>query len=148
MSDRDREKDKDVYKAIGEAERFLVDSLLPFTFDGLNGYERKKVHEHFENDTEYRVKTYREDDQIILKVYPVGSLKRLAEQKTQEVLMKGQAEELPPMGSFERFVIHDYLKERHGVRTESTGQRGEDRRIVIMPLFGRRPRKVKGRRLK
>lgn len=148
MNDHYHEKDTNLHESISEAERFLVDSLLPFTFAGLNGYERKKVHQHFENDLEYRVKTYREEDRIILKVYPVGKLKRLAEKKAQEVLMNGQAEELPPMGSFERFVIHDYLKERHGIKTESTGQRGENRRIVIIPLFGRRPRKIKTRRLK
>lgn len=148
MSDRDHDKEKYLQQTISEAERSLLDSLQPYTFAGLNGYERKQVHEHFDNEFEYRVKTYRENDQVILKVYPVGTLKRLAEQKTQEALMKGQAEELPPMGSFERFVIHDYLKERHGIKTESVGQRGENRRIVIVPLFGRRPRKVKSRRLK
>jgi spoIIIJ-associated protein len=77
-----------------------------------------------------------------MKVYPVGKLRRFAEQKAQEVLMKGESEILPPMGSFERFVIHDYLKNRDGVRTESFGE-GKDRHVEIFPLFGRNPKKVK-----
>ena len=110
----------------------------------LNGFQRKLVHQHFEKTEEYKVKTYHEDDKIILKVYPIGKLKRLAELKAQEVLIKGETEVLPPMGSFERFIIHDYLKDREGVRTESFGE-GKERHIEINPLFGRSPKKVKRR---
>ena len=143
----EREHEGNAGEIIGDTEERLSSSLEPVRLEGLNGFQRKKVHQHFEKTQEYRVKTYREESDIILKVYPVGNLKRLAEQKTQEVLMKGQFEEMPPMGSFERFIIHDYLKEREGIKTESTGQKGKDRRIIIQPLFGRNPRRVNKRRL-
>ncbi|MCK7460964.1 MAG: hypothetical protein MZU84_02280 [Sphingobacterium sp.] len=38
-------------------------------------------------------------------------------------MLRGEAVDLPPMGSFQRFVIHDYFKDRQGVRSESYGRR-------------------------
>ena len=117
----------------------------PAIIKDLGGFQRKLVHEHFERTQEYSVKTYRDDEQVILKIYPTGRLKRLAEQKTQEVLMKGVSEALPPMGSYQRFVIHDYLKEREGVKTVSRGEEGKDRHIEIHPIYGRSLKKAKTR---
>lgn len=68
----------------------------------------------------------------------------MTETKVQEVLMSGEAVSLPPMDSFERFIIHEYMKNRGGVRTESTGE-GEERHVVIFPIFGRTPKKAKRR---
>lgn len=140
-----REMDEKVEKSIAHTQEVLRDSLEPVTIQGLNGYQRKQVHQYFEKTQEYRVKTYREKDDVVMKVYPVGKLRRVAEQKTQEVLMKGKAEVLPPMGSFERFVIHDYLKDREGIKTESYGEEGKDRHVEIHPLFGRSLKKAKRR---
>lgn len=137
--------DDKVRKAIKYIEETLVSSIQPLTIRELNGYQRKAVLQHFEHVQEYRLKTYREKENVIMKVYPVGQLKRLAEQKTQEVLMKGKFEALPPMGSFERFVIHDYLKEREGIKTESFGEEGKSRHVEIHPLFGRALKKAKKR---
>lgn len=135
--------DEKVRRTIKTIEESLTGSIQSITFRELNGYQRKAIKKHFEHIQEYRIKTYRERDSVIIKVYPVGQLKRLAEQKTQEVLMKGKPEALPPMGSFERFVIHDYLKEREGIKTESFGEEGKDRHIEICPLFGRTLKKAK-----
>lgn len=135
--------DETVKRAITKAVDSFQDSIEPAILRGLNGFQRKQIHKHFEKSEEYKVKIYREREDTILKVYPIGKLKRLAEQKTQEVLMQGQPEVLPPMGSFERFVIHDYLKGREGVRTESFGEAGKDRHIEIVPVFGRNPKKAK-----
>lgn len=132
----------DVKKAIANAEELLHDSIEPAVIRGLDGYQRKQVQSHFEKNQEYQVKSYKEKEETILKVYPVGFIRRLTEQKAQEVLMKGKPEVLPPMGSFERFIVHDYLKDREGVRTESRGE-GRDRHVEIQPLFGRNPKKAK-----
>jgi len=135
--------DKRVQESIAQVEERLRDSLGGETIRGLDGDQRKQVHKHFEKTEEYRVKSYQEKEDIILKIYPVGNLRRLAEQKAQEVLMKGKPEVFPPMGSFERFVIHDYLKGREGVKTESFGEAGKDRHVEISPLFGRSLKKAK-----
>ncbi len=139
--------DEDLKKIIDQAQLHLQESLEPFIIQNLNPFQRKQVYYHFEKTKEYKIKTYREEDHITLKVYPVGKLKRLAEQKTQEVLMKKTSEALPPMGSYERFIIHDYLKDRDGIKTESKGEKGKDRHIIIIPVFGRTPKKAKNKRL-
>ena len=136
--------DEKAQETIQHIERSLQDSIESVMVQDLNSFQRKLIHDHFEKSQEYKIKTYRENDNVTMKVYPVGKLRRLAELKAQEVLMKGETEVLPPMGSFERFVIHDYLKDRDGVRTESFGE-GRERHIEINPLFGRSPKKIKKR---
>ena len=118
--------DNEVQQSIQHIEETLKDSIEPAVIRGFDEFQRK----------------HRETDDVIMKVYPVGAVKRLTEQKTQEVLMRGVPEVLPPMGSFQRFIIHDYLKDREGVRTESFGE-GKDRHIEIQPLFGRSRKKAK-----
>lgn len=140
---RQKKVDPKVQESIQGAEAQLIDSLSPITLEGLDRFQRKQIYQHFDRSREYRVKTYTEGVESIIRIYPVGNLKRLAEQKIQEVLMKGQPESLPVMGSFERFIIHDYLKDREGVKTESVGEKGKDRHIQIHPVFGRTPKKVK-----
>jgi len=141
---REPPPDEKVLEAIRDAERQLQSSLQAVEIAGLNPFQRKQVYRHFERGTEYKIKAFPRDDHWIMKIYPVGNLKRLAEQKAQEVLMKGEMVSLSPLGSFERFVIHDYLKERSGLRTESRGE-GEERHIEIHPQFGRMPKKIKRR---
>lgn len=143
------EMDDDTRQAIRNAENQLANQLEAVVLDKLNPFQRKQVYRYFEKTDEYVVKNFRDRDDsenVMLKVYPVGNLRRLAEQKTQEVLMNVRAENLPPMGSFERFVIHDYLKERDGIKTESHGE-ASGRHIKISPLFGRTPKKAKRRKL-
>lgn len=136
--------DEDVKKVIDACQHALATDLKPFTIEGLNGFQRKQVYQYFEKTREYNVKTYKHEEETVIKVYPVGNLKRLAEQKAQEVLMTGEPGNLPPLGSYERFVIHDYLKERGGVRTASAGE-GEERHVEIHPIYGRTPKKAKKR---
>jgi len=136
--------DEKVKKAITDAESTLAGTMGTTIIRGLNAFQRKMVHKHFERTQEYKAKTYREEEEYILKVFPIGQLRRFAEQKAQEVLMKGESEVLPPMGSFERFVIHDYLKDRGGIKTESYGE-GAERHIEISPIFGRSLKKAKRR---
>lgn len=143
-SDRPQADEK-VKQTIREAETALLGQMSSFTVKGLNAFQRKMIHRHFEKTQEYKSKTYRENDNdYIMKIFPVGQLRRFAEQKAQEVLMKGESEVLPPMGAFERFVIHEYLKDRSGIRTESFGE-GAERHIEITPVFGRALKKAKRR---
>jgi len=136
--------DEKVREAIDTLEASLKDSMEPSVIRGFNNLQRKQLILHFEKSQEYKLKTYREQDDVIIKIFPVGVIKRLTEQKTQEVLMKGVPEVLSPMGSFERFIVHDYLKDREGIKTESYGE-GKDRYVGIQPLFGRSPKKAKRR---
>ena len=141
---RKRTDNQQIKQTIAKIEKDLVDSIEPAIIRGLDRSQRSVIQRHFENTQEYRVKFYRDREETVVKVFPIGVLKRLTEQKTQEVLMKGISETLPPMGSFERFIVHDYLKDREGVRTESFGE-GRERYVEIQPLFGRSPKKTKRR---
>ena len=134
---------KQILDMTRKVEEFLRESIEPYKMSGLNGFQRKQIYSHFEKTNEFKVKAYREQNQVIIKVYPIGNLRRLAEQKVQEVLMNGKIQALPRMGSYERFVIHDYLKDREGIRTGSIGESGKDRHIQIYPLFGRNLKKAK-----
>ncbi len=136
--------DEKVKNAIDAAMDHLLNSLTPYEIHDLNGFQRKQVHRFFERKQEYDVKTYRNEETFVMKVFPVGRLRRLAEQRAQEVLMNAETIALPPMGSYERFVIHSYLKDRGGVHTESSGE-GADRHIEISPVFGRTLKKAKRR---
>lgn len=141
---RGPQMDPDVKQAIEKAIELLQDNLQPSLIAGFNAFQRKQVHQYFERIPEFAVKSYRHEENFNMKVYPVGALKRLAEQRSQEVIMRGESEKLPSMGSYERFIIHDYLKDRAGVRTESEGE-GADRHVVIYPIFGRNLKKAKRR---
>lgn len=137
--------DEQVAKTISIVEQSFSDSMEPMLIREMNAFQRKQLYRYFEKTDEFQIKSYKENSEVILRVYPVGKLKRLAEEKMQLVLMNGKPEPLPPMGSFERFIIHSYLKDREGVRTESMGEKGKDRHIEIQPLFGRSPKKAKRR---
>jgi spoIIIJ-associated protein len=60
-------------------------------------------------------------------------LHRQAEKGMADALRYGRAVELDSMGSQERKVVHDYLKDRPGVETHSEGD-DPFRRIVITPI--------------
>ena len=59
-------------------------------------------------------------------------LKETARETADQVAISQEARELPPMGSFERRVIHLALAERQDVITESRGI-AEERRVVVKP---------------
>jgi hypothetical protein len=150
LSRRDRRipkrpvRDEKIIEKINYLEGELQNSLKPVEVRNFNGFQRKQIYRYFERSQEYKIKTYKEDSDVIIKIYPAGGLQRFAEQKAQEVLMKREPEILLPMGSFERFIIHDYLKDREGIKTESFGK-GKERHIEIHPIFGRSPRRSKKR---
>lgn len=62
------------------------------------------------------------------------SLERLAEAAARQVEDYGQPIRLDPMLSWERWVIHTFLKNREGIRTESVGE-PPFRKVVIMPTY-------------
>jgi len=130
-------------KLIETIKHELKDSINPYILDNVNSHVINRIKKELSSEQEYRVKTYKNGREITVKIYPVGNLKRLAEQKAQEVLMNGKKITLPHMGAFERFVVHDYLKSRNGIKTQSFGKEGKDRHIKIYPLFGREPKKAK-----
>ena len=69
-------------------------------------------------------------------------LKKLAEEKAQQTLETGNVFPLPPMGNYERYVVHDCLKDFEGIETASFGE-GADRRVEIRPVkFGRGLKKI------
>jgi predicted RNA-binding protein Jag len=137
--------DEKVAGIIKDAEEHFKCSILPYTIEELNPFQRKQMHRYFERAQEYKVRTLRDqNDQVLLKIYHAGELQRMAEIKVQEVLMSGEPCALPTMDSYERFIIHDYMKERGGIKTESIGGDNE-RHVVIYPVFGRTPKKAKRR---
>jgi len=60
------------------------------------------------------------------------TLKKIALSAAKKVKFSGQEQELPPMSSGERRIIHLALSEDPEVITESRGE-GKERRVVIKP---------------
>ncbi len=140
--DRD-ERNPKIEKLVKQIREELVDSIEPITIPELNAFERKLIHRQFDNNPNIVTKTYRiGDDDFELRVYPVGNLKRYAQKKADESIETRKKIELPHMSNYERFVIHDYLKEIDTVKTTSEGEE-DDRHIVIEPaVFGRGLRRM------
>jgi spoIIIJ-associated protein len=63
------------------------------------------------------------------------TLKTDADDAVEEALRSGRAVEFDPMPSFERRIIHEYLRDRDDVETYSEGEE-PDRHLVISPLPG------------
>lgn len=62
------------------------------------------------------------------------SLERLAEATARQAVKFGRPVRLDPMASWERWVIHNTLKNRDDVMTESVGE-PPTRKVVVMPKF-------------
>ncbi len=62
------------------------------------------------------------------------SLERLAEATARQALKFGRPVRLDPMASWERWVIHNTLKDREDVTTESIGE-PPTRKVVVIPKF-------------
>lgn len=120
----------------------LEHSTQAICLEDLNAYERKRIHQFFDNKSDFETKTYRNGEEYLLWVFPVGQIKKYAEEKAQEALDTGAEIDLPPMSNYERFLIHDALKSVESVETNSFGE-GEERHIRITPVkFGRRLKKM------
>lgn len=136
-------------ESMGKIDRILIDiqkqlrdSLEPFCIDNLNGFERKRVHSFFDSKKDYVTKTYRHGEQFVLKVFPVGNLRKMAKETAEKVLSTGETVTLPYLDNYERFVVHDYLKDFDGIETKSIGE-GHDRRMEIRQAkFGRSLKRI------
>ncbi|MFQ5649903.1 MAG: R3H domain-containing nucleic acid-binding protein [bacterium] len=129
--------DKNIRKMIAEIEERLMDSIRPESLDGLNSFERKLVHRHFDHSSSYETRTYRNGERFTLCVYPVANIEKFAQEKAEESLQKGESIDLPPMGSFERYIVHNALKDFSGVETVSSGE-GKERHVqIVSKRFGR-----------
>jgi len=125
-----------------DVQRQLRYSLEPAKLENLNSYERKMIHSFFDDKADFITKTYRRDDQFVLKVFPVGNFKRQAKEKAEHVLETGETYTFPFLRGFERYVIHNYLQNFEGIETKSIGEDNE-RRLEIRPIrFGRSLKKI------
>jgi predicted RNA-binding protein Jag len=137
--------DENVKETIRNAMEHFMDSVEPYSVPGFNPFQRKQIHRHFERTAEFKVRVLRDDGgEPVLNIVPVGKLQRMAETLVQEVLMSGETRSMAPMGSFERFIVHEYLKTRGGVRSESYGD-GAERHVDVIPMFGRVNKKARRR---
>lgn len=120
-----------------DIQRKLRESYEPYCVEDLNGFERKRIHSFFDSKEEYETRTYRRGEQFVLKVIPVGNLKQLAKENAEKALQTGEPVVLPYLGNYERFIIHNYLKDFEGIETKSVGE-DQNRRLEIKPVkFGR-----------
>jgi len=115
----------------------LVDSIDPISLPSLNAFERKLIHRHFDRNADIATRTYRNGENHEMRIYPVGNLRRYAQQKAEQAIRTGERVVLPHMNDYERFIVHDALKDLTSVKSASYGE-GENRHIEIEPdLFGR-----------
>jgi predicted RNA-binding protein Jag len=120
----------------------LENSIEPVSLFQLNSFERKLIHRHFDHNPAIVTKTYRQGDEFELRVYPISNLKKYAAEKAEEAVRTGQTIVLPHMGDYERFIIHDSLKDKEKIKSVSYGE-GGDRHIEIEPdIFGRKLKKI------
>lgn len=135
--------DPKITQLISELEEKLNSSHAPVQIAQLNPFERKQVHRHFErNKALFETKTYRDGEDHVLWIFPVANLKKFVETKAQEALDSGEDVALPPMSNYERFIVHNVLKDLGNIETTSVGE-GEERHIEIHPKkFGRGLKKI------
>jgi UDP-N-acetylmuramate: L-alanyl-gamma-D-glutamyl-meso-diaminopimelate ligase len=138
------EDDGRIKAMIQEIEQKLADTIQPVQLENLNSFERKQIHQYIErNKPEFETKTYRgEGDEHVLWIFPVANLKKFAQEKANEALATDSEVAFPPMSSYERFIVHNALKEVEGIEALSVGE-GADRHIEIQPKkFGRGLKKI------
>lgn len=68
------------------------------------------------------------------RVRQAEALRRRADVATEDAIRDGEPIELEPMGSNERRVVHEYLRDRTEVETYSEGDE-PNRYVVIAPLI-------------
>jgi hypothetical protein len=138
------EDDPRINELIRETEQKLADSTQPVQLRNLNAVERKQIHRYFERQKPaFETKTYRGDDDMqVLWVFPVANLKKFAEARAQQAIATDSEVALPPMSSYERFIVHNVLKEIESIESFSAGE-GAERHIQIQPKkFGRGLKKI------
>jgi predicted RNA-binding protein Jag len=142
-NDREDNQMGKIDRIIIDIQRQLRDSIAPVELTDLNPFERKRIHAFFDNKPEFKTRTYRDDnDGHVFRVYPIGNLKKYVDTKVKEALEKRETIKLPPMGNFERFIIHDHLKDLEDIETTSQGE-NEARHIELVPKkFGRTLKRI------
>lgn len=131
-----------IQQVIKKLEEKLQDSIQPEALSGLNSFERRLIHRHFDHNKDIQTRTYRKGDNFTLYVYPVGNLERFAKEKAREVFETGLDIDLPPMGSYERYIVHAALKDMDGIETASLGEGGERHVQIVSKKFGRGLKKI------
>lgn len=127
-----------IRKLIADVEEKLKDSFKPESLEGLNSFERKLVHRHFDHNKDFETRTYRNEGKFTLCVYPVGNIKKFAKEKAENLLEAGaETDDLPPMGSYERYIVHAALQDMDGVETSSQGEGPERHVQIVSKKFGR-----------
>lgn len=150
MNNKNKKQDKrNYYQGIGKIDRILIDiqkklkdSYSPVSLNNLTAYERKRIHSFFDNKPDFQTKTYREDEKYVLKVFPIGNLKKVALEKAQQVLETGESVFLRNLGNYERFIIHDFLQSFDGIETVSSGEGSERVLEIKRKQFGRTLKKI------
>jgi len=138
------EDDPRINELIREAEQKLAESTQPLQLPGLNAFERKQVHRYFDRrKPALETKTYRgEGESYVLWIFPVANLKKFVEAKARQALETDSDVALPPMSNYERFIVHNVLKEIGSIESISVGE-GDERHIEIQPQkFGRGLKKI------
>ncbi len=139
---RRREEDEKIQRLIRNINDLLADTNQAICLEDLSAYERKRIHQYFDNKDDFETKTYRNGEDYLLWVFPIAKLRQLAEEKAREALELGEEVDLPPMSNYERFIIHDTLKSWDSVETASFGE-GEERHVRITPVrFGRKLKRM------
>ncbi len=142
---RDGPDDRDfskIDKVLIDVQRKLQGSVVAAELDNLSAFERKRVHSFFDNKSDFKTKTYRNGEQYVLKVFPIGNLCRAADEKVNQVLESGESYMWENLCNFERFIIHNHLKDYESVETASIGE-GQERKLEIKSKpFGRSLKKI------
>ncbi|RMD95884.1 MAG: hypothetical protein D6814_12440 [Calditrichaeota bacterium] len=139
---RSREEDEKIQRLIRNVQELLADTNQAICLEDLNAYERKKIHQFFDNKADFETKTYRNGEEYLLWVFPITKLRQFAEEKARQALESGEEIDLPPMSNYERFIVHDALKSWDSVETTSYGE-GDERHVRITPVrFGRKLKRM------
>lgn len=138
------EDDPRITELIHETQQKLNDSIQPVQLPNLNAVERKQVHRYFEHQKPaFETKTYRGDgEEQVLWVFPIANLTKWAEKQAKRAVETDTETALPPMSSYERFIVHNVLKAIDSIDSFSEGE-GAERHIRIQPKkFGRGLKKI------
>jgi hypothetical protein len=138
------EDDPRITALIRETEEKLRDSIQPAQLPDLNAVERKQVHRYFERyKPAFETKTYRGDGEAqVLWVFPVANLTKWTEEQAKRAVETDTEVALPPMSSYERFLVHNALKTIDSIEAVSEGE-GAERHIRIQSKkFGRGLKKI------
>lgn len=137
-----RQDDEKIQRIIRNAQDLLHNSTEAVCLEELNAYERMRIHQYFDNKDDFETKTYRNGEEYLLWIFPVGQLKAYAQQMADEAVDSGEEFSFPPMSNFERFIVHDVLKDNENVETTSEGE-GDERHVKIIPVkFGKKLKQI------